>query len=163
NGDANSVKPRTRQNYIVGSVGGPLVPWIPSLKNRLFFFAYFEAEPTPATGTRSVNVLQQEALAGNYTFIDRSGVRRTLNVLDIARQNGFPSTVDPTVKGMLDEIHATESTPGVTFQDDVNFPYRRTMYWTRHSQTNQFYPTTRVDFQATNNIAWHGSWNFRNS
>src|SRR5262245_9391681 len=49
NGDRNSVKPRTRQNYIVGSVGGPLLPWISSLKNKLFFFAYFEAEPTPSS------------------------------------------------------------------------------------------------------------------
>jgi len=161
--DSNSVKSRTRQNYIVGSVGGPLLPWVSSLKNKLFFFAYFEAEPTPSSGVRNVQVLQQEALNGNYTFIDRNNVRKTLNVLDVARQSGFPSSVDPIVKSMLDEIRGTESTPGVTFQDDVNFPFRRTMRWTRRSQTNQFYPTTRVDFQATNNIAWHGSWNFRNS
>jgi hypothetical protein len=161
--DTTQVKPRTRQNYIVGSIGGPLLPWVSALKNKLFFFAYFEAVPQPFTNSRTVNVLQQEALTGNYTFIDRSGVRRTLNALDVARQNGFPSAIDPTIKGMLDEIAATKSTAGVNLQEDVLFPYRQALRWTHRAQTNEFYPTTRVDFQATSKIAWHGSWNFRNS
>jgi hypothetical protein len=161
--DPTQVKPRTRQNYIVGSVGGPLLPWVAPVKNKLFFFAYFEAVPQPFSNNRSVFVLKDEALTGNYTFIDRSGVRRSLNALDIARQNGFPSAIDPTVKGMLDQIHATQSTPGVNLQEDANFPYRQSLNWVHHAATNEFYPTARVDLQATPQLAWHGSWNFRNS
>ncbi len=161
--DSTQVKPRTRQNYIVGSIGGPLLPWISSLKNKLFFFAYFEAVPQPFSNNRNVNVLQDEVLTGNYTFIDRNGARRTLNFLDVARQNGFPSAVDPTIRGMLEDIRATKSTPGVNLQEDSSFPYRQVLRWTHRATTNEFYPTTRVDFQATPNIAWHGSWNFRNS
>src|SRR5262249_15690439 len=161
--DSTQVKPRTRQNYIIGSVGGPLLPWVSSLKHKLFFFAYFEAVPQPFSNNRSVNVLQGEALTGNFTFIDRSGVRRTLNVLDVARHNGFPFAVDPTVKGMLDEINATKSVAGTNLQEDVNFPYRQALRWTHRATTKEFYPTARVDFQATQKLAWHGSWNFRNS
>ena len=161
--DSNAVKPRTRQNFIVGSAGGPLVPWVHYLKDKLFFFAYFEAEPAPATVNRSVSVLQREALAGDFAFIDRNGARRTLNVLDVARRNGYPSTVDPTAKAMLEEIRDSESAPGVTLQDDPTLPFQRTLRWNKVLTTTQYYPTARVDYQITPRLAWHGSWNFRNS
>lgn len=161
--DKTQFKPKTRQNYIVAHAGGPLVPWISSLKDRLFFFAYFEAEPRPSGTTYSTTLLQHEALEGNYTFIDKSGVRRTLNVLDVARQNGFPSTVDPLVRGILDEIKATESTPGVSFQEDPNYPFRKTMRWRYDYYTRLYYPTARVDFHITPSLSWTGTWNYRNA
>jgi hypothetical protein len=39
---------KSRQNNIAGALGGPLVPFVPYLKHKLFFFAYFEAIPPPA-------------------------------------------------------------------------------------------------------------------
>jgi hypothetical protein len=46
--DKTQFKPKTRQNYALGSVGGPALHFIPFFKNRLFFFAYFEANPQPS-------------------------------------------------------------------------------------------------------------------
>jgi hypothetical protein len=52
---------KTRQNNPYGSIGGPLVPFIPSLRHKLFFFAYFEAQPQPGTTTLTTNVLNPAA------------------------------------------------------------------------------------------------------
>ena len=38
---------KSRQNNPYGSIGGPLLPFIPRMKHKLFFFAYFEAQPQP--------------------------------------------------------------------------------------------------------------------
>ena len=119
------VDPKTRQNYAVGSVGGPALPCNSYLKDKLFFFAYFEANPQPSTSPRSNTMLQDEVLTGNYTFIDKSGARKTLNVLDVARQNGFPYALDPTTKGMLERITATAIDArgdGIPAQTTVSFP-----------------------------------------
>ena len=159
--DKNQIKSKTRQNFALGSVGGPALPFIPYLKNKLYFFAYFEANPQPTTTQRSNTMLQREALTGTYRFIDKSGVTRSLNVLDVAGQNGLPTAIDPTVKKMLDRVVATESTPGVTFQDNPLYPFQKTMYWQYSPSPYAYYPTVRLDYQISPNISWHGSWNYR--
>jgi hypothetical protein len=161
--DKTQFKPKTRQNYAVGSVGGPALHFIPWFKDRLFFFAYFEANPQPSTSRRSNTMLQHEALTGVYRFIDKSGVTRSLNVLDVAGAAGFRTAVDPTIKGMLDQIMATESQPGTSFQDSTTYPFQRTMYWNYSPYSRAYYPTARLDFQINQNLSWHGSWNYRDS
>ena len=161
--DKTQFKSKTRQNYAVGSAGGPALHFIPFLKDKLYFFAYFEANPQPSTSRRSNTMLQREALTGTYRFIDKSGVTKTLNVLDVAAQNGLRSAIDPTIKGMLDQITATESTPGTSFQDSTTYPFQRTMYWNYSPYSRAFYPTVRLDYQITPSISWHGTWNYRDS
>jgi hypothetical protein len=161
--DPTSIKPKTRQNYAVASAGGPALPFINYFKDKLFFFAYFEANPTPTTSRRSNTMLQHEALTGIYRFIDKSGVTRTLNVLDVAGAAGFRTAIDPTIKGMLDQITATESTPGTSFQDSTTYPFQRTMYWNYSPYSRAFYPTVRLDYQIKPSISWHGTWNYRDS
>ncbi len=154
-------KPKTRQNFIAGSVGGPLLPFIPYFKDRLFIFAYFEANPQPTSTTDSESMLQHEALDGNFTFITTAGATKTVNVFDIARQYGYPTTVDPTVKSMLNRIWATEQTPGVTFVPNVQTPLFRTMRWNYSYTQSTYYPTVRVDYQIKPSVTWHGTWNYR--
>ncbi len=156
-------KTKTRQNFAVGSVGGPALPFLHYFKDKLFFFAYLEANPQPGTSTQSNTMVQPEVLAGNYTFLATDGTRKTLNALDIARQNGFPSAIDPTTKGMLDRVMATTSTPGVTFEPVQAYPFEQTMRWPYSFYTRHYYPTVRLDYQPTEKVAWHGSWNYRNS
>lgn len=159
--DKTQFKPKTRQNYALGSVGGPALHFIPFFKNRLFFFAYFEANPQPSASRRSSTMLQHEALTGTYRFIDKSGATKTLNVLDVAGKAGFQTAIDPTIKGILDQITSTESTPGVSFQDSTTYPFQRTMYWNYTQYSSAYYPTARLDFQISPSLNWHGSWNYR--
>ena len=60
---------RSRQNNPYGSIGGPLVPFIPRMKHKLFFFAYFEAQPQPASTTNTTTILTPASQAGNFTII----------------------------------------------------------------------------------------------
>ena len=160
--DETVTKNRTRQNYILGSAGGPALHFIPFLKDRLYFFAYFEANPNPSTSRQSNSMLQHEAYTGTYRFIDKSGVTRTLNVLDVAGAAGFRTALDPTTKGMLDEIKATEAFAD-SFQDSTTYPFQKTMYWNYGENDSTYYPTVRLDFQINQSLSWHGSWNYRRS
>ncbi len=155
------VRPRNRQNYYVGSVGGPVLPFIHYFKDKLFFFAYFEGNPQPASTTYTNSMLQPDAITGNYTFVTTSGATKTLNVFDVAKQYGYPTAVDPTIKGMMNRIWATEQTPGVRFVATPQTPYYTSMLWNYNYTTSLWYPTIRLDYQINPKIAWHGSWNYR--
>jgi hypothetical protein len=147
----------TRQNNAYGSIGGPLLPFIPSMKHKLFFFAYFEAQPQPSTSTLTATVLSPAAQQGNFTYLGTDGQQHTVNVLAIAQAAGYPSTIDPTIQSMLGVINASESKAS-GFLGITNEFYASTMEWTQPADTLQMFPAARVDYQIAPNVAWHGSW-----
>jgi hypothetical protein len=146
---------KVRENDAVGAIGGPLLPFIPYMKNRLFFFAYFEAIPQPGNTTSNGNVLTAASQAGNFTYIGTDGVQRTVNMLQ-----AVGGTLDPTVKGILDNIAATQS-KAATFVPISGQPYWTNMQWTQPTNSTTLYPTARVDYNISSKVAWHGTWNLR--
>src|SRR5215470_1627287 len=72
---------KSRQHNAVGSIGGPLLPFFQRFKNKLFFFAYYEAQPQPETRTFTTPVLTAAAQLGDFTYIGTDGVKRTVNLL----------------------------------------------------------------------------------
>src|SRR5262249_22906773 len=151
---------KTRQNNAAGAIGGPLVPFVPSLKNKLFFFAYFEGIPLPGSQTSTANVLGTDAQSGKFTYVGTDGVQRSLNVLQIAGAAGYTSTIDPTIGGILGTINCLQSN-AVGSLPVAGQPFWQTMQWTQPTNTLLLYPTARVDYQVTPKIAWHGTWNLR--
>jgi len=147
----------TRQNNPYGSVGGPLLPFIPRMRHKLFFFAYFEAQPQPSTGTSTATVLTPAAQQGNFTYLGTDGVQHTVNLLTVAAQAGYPSAIDPTIQSMLGTINASESKSSGFLGISKEF-YGQTMEWTQAANTLQMFPAARVDYQIAPNVAWHGSW-----
>jgi hypothetical protein len=151
---------KTRQNNPYGSIGGRLVPFIPALKNKLYFFAYFEAQPQPGSGTLTTRILTPDAQAGRFTYTGTDGVQRTVNLLQVAGAAGYTSAIDPTISGILSSINGTlgkaASTLPITGQ-----PYWQNMTWVQPNETNQVFPTARVDYQILPTLAWHGTWNLR--
>src|SRR5207302_5316457 len=91
-----------------GNVGGPLLPFVPYFKHKLFFFLNFEDQPQPGASTRSTTVLMPEALTGNFTYLGTDGQNHTVNVLAAAGAAGFSSAIDPTIKGILNAITASQ-------------------------------------------------------
>jgi hypothetical protein len=56
------------QNIVGGTVGGPVAPFLPILKNKLFIFGAFQAQPSRVPqGAGSVNVYTAANLAGNFS------------------------------------------------------------------------------------------------
>src|SRR5262245_41926750 len=98
-----------RNHNVVASLGGPLLPFIERFKGKLFFFAYYEIQPQPSRQTLTQGVLTPAAQLGNYTYVGTDGIKRTVNLLQVAGARGFTSTVDPTIAAMLSKINASQS------------------------------------------------------
>ena len=156
------VRPRSRQNNEVGSFSGPLIPFVPYFKHKLFFFAYFEEQPQPGSVTNQTTLLTAASQQGNFTYLGTDGQQHTVNLLQAAGAAGFTSTIDPTIAGVLSKINATQS-HATGYLPISGQPYLTAMLWPFNTYTNQQFPAARIDYQITPKIAWHGSWNLRHS
>src|SRR5262245_34428753 len=155
-----------RNHNVVASLGGPLVPFSSRLKGKLFFFAYYEIQPQPSRQTLSTAVLTPAAQQGNYTYVGTDGVKRTVNLLQVAGADPrrFTSTVDPTIAGILGKINASQSGAfGFIPISGVAPEFMQNMQWNQALNTTQAFPTARIDYQIKPTLAWHGTWNLRSS
>jgi Carboxypeptidase regulatory-like domain len=161
---AGRPRDKVRENDAVGSIGGPLLPFIPYFKGKLFFFAYYEAVPQPGTQSSTTAVLSPEAQQGIFNYFDRNGAKRSVNLLQVAAANGHTSTIDPTIAGILGSINETRARAS-GFLDIAGTPreFQQTMQWTQATNTETYYPTVRLDYHITPAVAWHGTWNLRNN
>ncbi|HEU4389629.1 MAG TPA: carboxypeptidase-like regulatory domain-containing protein, partial [Blastocatellia bacterium] len=64
---------QVRSHNVVASIGGPLLPFVSSLKGKLFFYAYYEIQPAPSTSTFTTPVLMARAQLGDYTYVGTDG------------------------------------------------------------------------------------------
>jgi hypothetical protein len=141
-------------NDFGGNLGGPLkVPFVPYFKNKLFFFVNFEENPVPGSANTSATLLLPSAQAGNYTYLGTDGLQHTVNVLTLAGQAGFQSTIDPTVASVLSVINGTTG-KGTLLPINNNF-FQQSLAWKIQTGTNDYYPTGRLDYQITPKVAWH--------
>src|SRR5205823_10280482 len=62
-------RPKTRAANYDGNMGGPLLPFIPYFRHKVFFFMNFEGVPSPGATTISTTVLQPEMLTGTMTYL----------------------------------------------------------------------------------------------
>jgi len=153
-------KSRVRMNDFGGSIGGPLrVPFAGFLKDKLFFFANYEDAPRPGSTNRSATLLTQETQSGIFRFIGTDGAQHTVNVLQLAGTAGYSSTIDPTVASVLKVINGTVS-QGTVLPSSSNL-YQQSLNWKIDTGSRDMYPTARLDYQITNNVAWHGTWNLQ--
>jgi hypothetical protein len=142
--------PRTalNQHDVGGSIGGPLkVPFVPYFKDKLFFFGNFEAAPRPSTAAYTTSYLLSQAQQGTYTYFGTDNQNHTVNVLQLAGQNGYSSTIDPTVQKILTQVNATQSIAGGVWQPmtttDLN---HQSLQWWYRAGSNNYYPTARLDY-----------------
>jgi hypothetical protein len=151
---------KTRQNNPYGSLSGPLLPFLPKWRHKLFFFAYMEAQPQPGSSTLTATVLSPAAQAGNFTYLGTDGAQHTVNLLAVAQAAGFPSTIDPTIQSIFGAMNTSESKAS-GFLGIPGEYYGQTMEWTQANNTLQLFPAARVDYQITPGVAYHGSWSLR--
>jgi hypothetical protein len=155
---------KVRSHNVVGSVGGPLLPFIHRFKGKLFFFAYYEIQPQPSTQTLTTPILTPAAQQGDFTYVGTDNIKRTVNLLTVARNAGFTSTVDPTVTGILSKINASQQAgSGLVPISGVAPEFMQNLQWDEALTTTQHFPTARLDYQIRPTLAWHGTWNLRNS
>ncbi|HJR61218.1 MAG TPA: TonB-dependent receptor [Vicinamibacterales bacterium] len=156
NNARNIEKNRLRRHDFGGSFGGPLAPGT-ALRDKLFLFINYEQEYIPQTQTREETVLKPQTEQGVFTYQTASGEVRTANVLDIARAAGHPSTIDPLIARMLAGHREARQYSTVS---STNSLLSEEIAWREPQQTDNYYPTARLDYQISNNLALMGSWNF---
>src|SRR5215510_4755563 len=155
---------RVRNHNVVGSIGGPLFQFFRPFKNKLFFFAYYEIQPQPSTQTLTQAVLTPAAQQGNFTYVGTDGVKRTVNLLQVAATNNFTGTVDPTIAGMLGKINSSQSGgSGFVPIAGIASEFMQNLQWDQALNTTQQFPTARIDYQIKPTVSWHGTWNLRKS
>jgi hypothetical protein len=140
----------TKYNEFGGSVGGPI------LKNKLFFFGTWGERKNPNTSIPSATVLNPSAQQGIFQYLDTAGRLQSVNVLQVAKAAGLPSTVHPNIAGQLSAINGIlgEGTL-VQSQSDPNLS---TLTWANPSTTTVYYPTIRGDYNVTDNLRFNVSY-----
>jgi hypothetical protein len=141
-----------------GRFGGPIV--IPGLwngRNKAFFFVNYEESRSPGQNTENRTVLHPLAEQGIFRYTTTGGVVREVNLLNLAANNGFVSTIDPTIGALLGDIRsAVSGGPLVDLSDPLVQEFR--YQYTTDSVTK--YPTGRLDFNLTDKHRLSGSMNY---
>jgi len=143
-------KTKLRRHEWGANFGGPI------LRNRLFFFGNYEQIYQPGQSTQARNVLTPEAQQGIFRYTATDTTVRTVNLLDIARANGLPTAIDPFVAAQLQTVNNSLSQGNVSTLNLVQNDFRFVI--TQEPNVN-FYPTGRVDYQASPSLAIRGVLN----
>ncbi len=144
-----------------GRVGGPIV--IPGLfdgRNKAFFFFNLEHQYIPSEATRTRNILNQQARQGIFSYnVTVGGVQqlRTVDLVQLARNNNQTSTFDPTITGLLDAMRASTDITG-TINTPAGETNRQSYVYQASSKGNQYAPTTRLDFNLTDRHRLTGTY-----
>jgi hypothetical protein len=124
------------------SLGGPII------KNKLFFFVSYAHVKTPQSEEFEGSVLTPAAQTGGFTYVGTDGETHSDNLLDIARENGFPSAVNPIIAAQLQKIQSATAA-GALSQLDL---FRNRVRWVARSPVTNQYPAARIDYQATDKL-----------
>lgn len=143
-------KPPLHLNDYGGSLGGPI--W----KDKVFFFFHYEEEDNPFSGTASLLIPTLAAQQGIFTYSGTDNAQHTVNLLNLAAANGFPSTTDTTIGNILTQINTFSKNQTLT--PVAGLPYMTQFSFVQRQSNTNRYPTARLDYQITPKMAVHGSW-----
>jgi hypothetical protein len=155
---ANNGRGIPRAPYILndfgGSVGGPI------LKNKLFFFGSFGMSKQPGSITAGNVVLTSAAQAGNYSYVGSDGATHSINVLNLVKafNPSLPTTINSTVAAEQAAINKSLSGGVLTPNGD---PIANNINWLLPSPVTNYYPSFRFDYNETDSLRWHVSYNQR--
>jgi hypothetical protein len=125
-----------------GALGGPII------KNKLFFFASYAHVKTPQSADFETRVLTPAAQTGVFSYIGSDGVARDRNLLQIAKDNGYPSTINPIIGAQLQKIQSSTAAGSLSTFDLI----RNRLRWVAPSPVTNQFPTARIDYQATEKL-----------
>lgn len=148
-------KDQFRRHDYGGNFGGPIVPR-GSLRSKLFFFVNYEGEYQPQTVTRSQNLLTLEANQGIFRYQTAAGEVRTANLLTLAGQNGFQSTLDPIMAAFLAKQQESRNFATVVSTNNLR---TESISWREPQKQINTYPTFRIDWQISPSLSFMTSFN----
>lgn len=150
--------------------GGPiLIPGILKSRDKAFFFVNYEEYRLPEATARQRTIFAPAVLNGNFTYIPTGSstpIVRNLFTLaagidcdgDTAGLQPCPSTIDPTVGGLLNAIQGSTSEGGVAATSDPNL--NRFSFINKGGQTRRF-PTVNLTWNINENHQISNVWNYQ--
>jgi hypothetical protein len=144
--------------------GGPIViPGLYNGRNKAFFFFNFEHLYQPSSATRTRTILRPEAQQGIFGWVvsGAGGVqeRRQVDLMALAKANGQIASFDPTIMALLQQIRGATETTGTI--NDLNAGNTLQYVYQSEAKGNQYSPTTRLDFNLSDNHRLSGSYWFQ--
>jgi hypothetical protein len=146
-------RPKSIYNDFGGSVGGHI------LKDKLFYFGSFALRYVPGGSTVSNDqMLTSDAAAGNFTYTDTTGTNRTVNLLSVASaySSSLPGSINSLIAAQIKNINSAASAGEVT-QSNAD-PNLQSITWFNDNTQKTFYPSVRVDYNATKNVRMNLVW-----
>ncbi|HKQ78092.1 MAG TPA: carboxypeptidase regulatory-like domain-containing protein [Blastocatellia bacterium] len=125
-----------------GAIGGPII------RNKLFFFLSYAHVKTPQSVDFETRVLTPAAQTGIFSYVGTDGAARSVNLLQLAGQNGFPSTVNPIIGAQLQKIQSSTSAGSLSVFDSI----RNRLRWVAPSPVTNQFPSARIDYQPTEKL-----------
>lgn len=147
-------------NQFGGRLGGPIPflnfgddggPFFKLYKDRAFFFVNYEEFHNPNALTRTRTVLNPHILSGDFQYMS-GGAVQTVNLFNIANQNGELATIDPTISSVLNRIQTSTNGQG-TFIPITNNPNRSQFSFTNTGKDLRKFLTMRFDVNITKDHA----------
>lgn len=151
-------------------LGGPiLIPGLLKDRDKAFFFVNYEEYRLPESTARQRTIFSTPVLTGNFTYIPTGSstpvVRNLLTLAASADCNPTtaglqpcPSTIDPTVGGLLNAIQSSTGKGGVTATSDPNLSLFS--FINSGGQTRRF-PTVNLSWNITKNHYLSNVWNYQ--
>ncbi len=140
-GTARSI---TKFNNFGGNIGGPI------RRNKLFFFGTFSEQKNPNTSTYSSTILNPLAQQGIYQYLGPNGAPVQVNLFQIAQANGLPTALNSVIKGQLSQINGVLSKGNII--PSASDPNVSSVTFTNPSNNTIYYPTVRLDYNATEKL-----------
>lgn len=113
---------------------------------------------SPGTISTSQTVLQPQAQLGNFQYTGSDGVTRTVNALNAAHNfnSALPGTINSTIASELTSVNSSLKSGFLSGLPDPNLA---TLNWLQSSPTTFYYPTFRIDYNATEKLRFHLAFN----
>ncbi len=146
----------TRPAYILNDFGGSVSGHV--IKNKLFFFGSYAMSKQPGAIKASNSVLTNTAQSGVFTYVGSDGVTRSLNVLNAvqAASPGSQTSINPMIAQQLSGVNSAVGAGRVAPNADPNL---LNLGWLQNAPITTYYPTFRVDYDATSNFRMHVAYN----
>jgi hypothetical protein len=148
-GDPRNPRPFRNRNQFGGKVSGPI------LKNKLFFFQYYEGLRDRVSANKLTTTLRPAALAGGFTYTrSDNGQLQTVNILNPVFGTGI-TAIDPTIQSrFLSRLPLGNTTEAGDGRNTTGFRFSQ-----KQNQDRNAY-TTRIDYDVNSNHSINGVYNW---
>ncbi len=147
-GTAKNPRPFRNRNQFGGKASGPI------LKNKLFFFGYYEGLRDRVTSNKLTTTLLTPALTGGFTYTrSDTGALQTVNILNPAFTTGI-TAIDPTIQArILARLPAGNTIEAGDGRNTTGYRFSQ-----QNNQDRNSY-TTRIDYDINSKHSINGVYN----